>query len=311
MLRPCQIHLTSPSLISISHLHLMSPSHVTISRLHFTSPSHISISHLGLPPLLTGSVAEAPADSMEKLKTPLNMRNSELLLFQAIIDQNRFALKVLIEQGVDPNCTKMMVSLRKDYERKKDYEYQRVRTPLLVASMKTGREDIVKQLLASKMPINVNMPSQRLSSSNGRIYAFPVTTALTRAAALGHWRIVRRLVDHGADVDERALCFAVHNGDLDIVKLLISHGAKVDAKCLEHAKMDGREDIMRLLLDAVGIQLVEYYEASHVSTGEQGQLGCAPELDAHRECRVLETSYHLHLDGLSDPAPLSSSDVPE
>ncbi len=88
-------------------------------------------------------------------------------------------------------------------------------------------------------------------------------TPLMSAARNGHLAMVRRLVERGADVNERekdskkmALDYAAENGHADVVAYLLAHGADAKAKtedggtALHSAAMEGCAEVVKLLLDA-------------------------------------------------------------
>lgn len=87
-------------------------------------------------------------------------------------------------------------------------------------------------------------------------------TPLTSAARSGDINEVKRLLDEGAEVNEKndksgsALTWAVYNGQTDIVKLLIEKGADVNGRQdtsgwipLERAALVGNLDIAKLLIE--------------------------------------------------------------
>lgn len=87
-------------------------------------------------------------------------------------------------------------------------------------------------------------------------------TALSLAAQNNQIKIVKTLLDHGANPslqDNKAgwfpLMWAAYNGNLDIAKLLIEHGADVNMQnkygetSMIHAAFEGRDDMIELLLE--------------------------------------------------------------
>ncbi|KAJ3081405.1 hypothetical protein HK102_002363 [Quaeritorhiza haematococci] len=76
------------------------------------------------------------------------------------------------------------------------------------------------------------------------------------AAHMGHYEVVRLLVDAGADIhaqDDEALRAAAEKGFVEITRLLIERGANVGAKeqaALRWAARNGYDEVVRLLLAA-------------------------------------------------------------
>ena len=53
------------------------------------------------------------------------------------------------------------------------------------------------------------------------------------ASSCGHAKVVKMLIDNGADIDEfdyseTPLSYAAHEGRIEVVKLLLQNGAEVD-----------------------------------------------------------------------------------
>jgi ankyrin repeat protein len=84
------------------------------------------------------------------------------------------------------------------------------------------------------------------------------------ASKYGQIEVVRSLLDHGSDIDERdasqwtALAVASMNGKLEVAKLLIERGANVNTRgefgwtSLHFASRNGHLDVVRLLLNHGG-----------------------------------------------------------
>jgi len=95
------------------------------------------------------------------------------------------------------------------------------------------------------------------NTDSGGWYTFP----LIGAAAQGHTKVVRLLLDHKADIEvfdccgRTALQSASGNGQLEVVQLLLDRGAKIEAQdndgqtALHHAVMCGEMEAVQLLLN--------------------------------------------------------------
>ena len=107
-----------------------------------------------------------------------------------------------------------------------------------------GYLNVVKKLLDMGLPIDKN-------SSDGSM-------PLAQAAKGGHARVVKYLLNHGADVQCKMsgatpLYLAAKNGHCEVVRILLDHGADMHPKgCKLHifaqAAEDGEMSIMRILL---------------------------------------------------------------
>ncbi|MDV3238966.1 MAG: ankyrin repeat domain-containing protein [Gammaproteobacteria bacterium] len=87
-------------------------------------------------------------------------------------------------------------------------------------------------------------------------------TALSLAAQNNQTRVVKLLLDHGADPNLQdtkggwfPLMWAAYNGNNAVVTMLLGHGADVNLRnafgetAMIHAAFEGRDDTVRLLLD--------------------------------------------------------------
>ena len=93
---------------------------------------------------------------------------------------------------------------------------------------------------------------------------------LNEAAFYGHDRIVRYLLEHGADLDKRglysgsALHWACRNGHFDVVKTLLSKGADIEAEDedgwtpLIRAAMNGHSSVVKTLILTGSSSLVHH-----------------------------------------------------
>ena len=116
------------------------------------------------------------------------------------------------------------------------------------------------------------------------------------AAQKGHDRIVRMLLQHNADCDEKdsdslaPIIHAVIGGHEDVVRSLLSHGARIvnqtngqqQSSALHWAVMHRREDLLRILLDHClrECTVVDCYD-------EQGRTPLHLAVDADFEAGVL------------------------
>jgi ankyrin repeat protein len=150
-----------------------------------------------------------------------------------------------------------------DVNAQKDKEYG---TALQVAAYR-GHEGVVRLLLDNGADVNVTS-SWRAVSSVGPIVSEPdpwiggnmhFSTAL-QAACARHERIVRLLLDKGADINARgeyintALQVAAYEGVEELARLLLDHGADVNAQggvydtALQAASRNGHHSMVQLLL---------------------------------------------------------------
>lgn len=181
-----------------------------------------------------------------------NATSNELIpvtaLQDAITNQRRKLVEILLEYGADPNRWGVPEAVMDvewaDKSRFQDY------APLLTATL-TGQQDIVRSLL--KHGANANLTH----SGYG--------TALQAAAAVGVVPIAKALIAAGADVDapggaegsSTALQTAVDAGHESMVRLLLENGPTIEATAQSVAYQRGSSQITALLEDAKAKQIPE------------------------------------------------------
>ncbi|KAJ3825714.1 hypothetical protein F5880DRAFT_1477744, partial [Lentinula raphanica] len=107
----------------------------------------------------------------------------------------------------------------------------------------------------------MDMKTDSSTTSNNILKAGNIGPAIQGAAAHGNWRIVKLLIDHGADINVKggfhgtAIQAAALSGHTDIIEYLIEHGADVNAQAgeygtvIEAAALHGYEDIVEYLIE--------------------------------------------------------------
>jgi ankyrin repeat protein len=127
--------------------------------------------------------------------------------------------------------------------------------PLLHRLVEAGQEDLVVELLKQKVDVNEKAEAD--------------WTALLYASAQGYPRLVRLLLDAGANPDignlkgMTPLIYGAHYGNEEICQILLEYGADVDAQdihgmtALIIACQDGNYAIAKLLLDAGANSLIK------------------------------------------------------
>lgn len=128
-------------------------------------------------------------------------------------------------------------------------------TPLLIAA-RNGKDNVIKMLL-SKFAINIEQEGDVKFDG----YLIEGASALWVAAGAGHLKVVKVLVQAGADVNHPTktrstpLRAASFDGRLDIVKYLIEHNANVhlankyNNTCLMIAAFKGHLDVAKCLIE--------------------------------------------------------------
>jgi len=110
-------------------------------------------------------------------------------------------------------------------------------TILVFQAIRTGDADLLARLLASDPSLaNASEDWSTAEGFESNLSFSERATALVRAAGSGDLRLVRLLIDAGADVDgvcgcvdrESPLAAAVNIGAVDVAECLIEHGASLD-----------------------------------------------------------------------------------
>src|SRR5205814_8712767 len=110
-------------------------------------------------------------------------------------------------------------------------------------------------------------------------------SALLAAARNGHLEVVKYLVEHGANIDERnnardktPLLAAAFDGHYDIVKYLVEHGANVNVQAvngwtpLHDAAYIGNFEVVKYLVDhGADLSLKNERRETPRQTAERGQ----------------------------------------
>ena len=141
-------------------------------------------------------------------------------------------------------------------------------TPLTIAAS-AGYTDVVDKLLEYganvDMPVVVGTRAMEACIAGGTIKDYPEqwrragVTALMQAANEGNIDIVRKLLEHNANVNKTtmldsgtAIMFSAMNGHLEVTRELVEHGAKVNAES------DGGETALMLAARGGHTEVVEY-----------------------------------------------------
>ena len=168
-------------------------------------------------------------------------------------------VKLLVGCGADPNVyddnNKIPLDLASDKEKPEVANFLSQLTTSLGGALEPTKSSVN---LPSQHRNVVEMPGPRGEDSKRTKTRRPLIHAATEN---GQINVVRSLLDHGSDVDERdssrrtPLAEASRHGKLQIAKLLIERGADVNSRGatgqtpLHLASTSGHLDIVRLLLD--------------------------------------------------------------
>ncbi|KAF6787298.1 hypothetical protein CMUS01_16465 [Colletotrichum musicola] len=185
---------------------------------------------------------------------PNNNTVAAAALYEASIRGYKDVVQLLLENGICPN--------------KRNPDHKRFITALAGASA-GGYTKVVKRLL--------RYDADRHQTIN--LVDTKRATALFLASFKGHAKIVRLLLENGADIDiqnnscksNTALSAASARGHEDVVRLLIEKDASVNAQSVSQtaplycASLNGHKDIVQLLLDA-GAELAALNSASRYKT---------------------------------------------
>lgn len=190
------------------------------------------------------------------------LASGETAMTRAAAQGNVWAIKMLVDAGLDPNrrtlYTPLGVAAQHDQLETVQYLIKTIgvdpsiimstngSSALHVASM-SGNHRIVRYLLDN----HPNLLYKHYRSSPWA-YEYPLETA----CRWGRLEVVRVLLAHGADANAHSidspLCWAAGVGSADIVKLLLEHGARVSAGSFglvgfSPKRMTNDAEILRLL----------------------------------------------------------------
>jgi len=194
-------------------------------------------------------------------------KDSTQSIARAEWDKNESMMAAVLKGDVDRVKTLLAEGIAEvNYRDKNDI------TPLMKAA-EAGHEKVVKLLLAQGADVNLQNNLEeafsRWTSKHGNelgleflleLGEFKIT-ALMKASGNGHEKVVKLLLDKGADVNlqskyaETALMKASGNGHEKVVKVLLAKGAEVDqgegtsdGTALSQAFEEGHEEVVKLLL---------------------------------------------------------------
>ena len=188
-------------------------------------------------------------------------------------------VRILIEQGADPNARETQVIMRQGFWRAVIDVPEGNAKPSLILAVSAGNHEIVRLLLDSGADINASygfgVTALECAASNANeetakllierganVNVCGFDTPLNAAAVAQNRRMIRSLLENGADVNGRddegftALMEPAGAGYVNVVEDLVSAGIDINAKnnegrtALDYAKQYRRSAVEALLLQA-------------------------------------------------------------
>ncbi|MFC2141126.1 ankyrin repeat domain-containing protein [Acidobacteriota bacterium] len=166
--------------------------------------------------------------------------------------------ELLLKHGADPVYLKIFT---KKIEKNQEVEVDNIEIHWTLQQTKDPK---TKNLLAAVALGDVNKVNNLLDKEiiNKKIYSLNDGTVLSWAAYCNQPRLVKHLIERGANVDARSdhnvtpLIEAAHLGHLEVVKILVQNGADVNAAtkkgwtALMWSGKNGRVEVVRFLLQS-------------------------------------------------------------
>jgi Fem-1 family protein b len=151
------------------------------------------------------------------------MDKYDLILLSAVRKGDVHSMQTCLSSMSNPN-----VYLNRVYDEPKEQKC----TLLMIACLK-GHEKIVDMLLDNFKPDLEGLNIILINNKDKKLELYRDVTVLWAAAALNHFLIVKRLVEHGACVNHRTntnstpLRCACCSGNIEMVRYLVEHGADI------------------------------------------------------------------------------------
>lgn len=183
------------------------------------------------------------------------MDEYDQLLLSAVHRGDIDTIQTCLAALTDPN-----VYLNRVYD-----EPNEQKCTLVVIACLNGYEDLVSMLLESFQPDLDVLNVIRIHNKDKKFELYQDVTVLWAAAAINHFSIVKRLIEHGAQVNHRtntnstAVRCACYSGNIEMARYLVEHGADI------HITKNNHE---------TNLSLSVYCKHLHVSTYLVDELGC-------------------------------------
>jgi ankyrin repeat protein len=243
--------------LDVALLIIKSGAHIDIHATDGWTPLHVALEegHDKLVELLIQHGANVGSRSKGG-HTPLHL---------AALNGKLDIVKLLVGRGADPNIcngkNQKPLDLASDNKKLEVANFLSPLTTSLGGAVEPSASSLNSRSQPNVKPNVVERPKPRgkdvKHSQNER-------PSMHTASKYGQIEVVRSLLDHGSDIDERdasqwtALAVASMNGKLEVAKLLIERGANVNTRgefgwtSLHFASRNGHLDVVRLLLNHGG-----------------------------------------------------------
>jgi len=188
-------------------------------------------------------------------------------------------IKYFIDQGVEINTEALRSAVRNDQFDALKFMIENGKKPnneVLNTAVENGNREIVEYLI--KLGVYPNWEEVNQAASKGDLDIFKIIfdnkaktnqfyliQPLEIAVENSHDNIVKYMLDQGVPASDKAVIYAVENGDLPIVKLLIQHKGN-PILALDEAVTNNNLDIVKYLVEN-GREISYYHVTKAVQNG--------------------------------------------